>query len=1284
MREQVEDANARAEAADAKRAALETEVATLQQSCSTSSKLTPPFGQSHVDIAVPGGFSFSNSSTSSSPNTGAPHVSSSSAFCKASSQTCSTGNAFFARSALPSAAPMPNFASDSSANLPGGNGSAGDNDRDGGPPVPPPFEAVNLAGVTPSAAKGKESDSIALKPLPGISMFKTWRYEARKVISAASHYPAAAFAWIMCVEKANSIEELANPAPFFTLDSKLNASLTAILSGSELRRQVRVKEEVLAQKSSQLLSGRQILFEVYAYFRLNSFDRSTYDFFDLQNLKLVGQNLSRFLSDWEMVLTNMDRIPEPEYLENLLRAALEGCEVMRVPMAHHYFLCKTQPELRTYERLLALAKETVADQRQRANRDSLRQLAKAGGVAMPAKSVDAKVNVNKDVKSKPNTVSDARGKDRSVSPKKSDRFKGMPSNGCRTFWSTGTCDFPNCKYEHIQNKSHKNARPQSPGGKGAGKSKHDTSGRNATKDRSASPRRDHCVEHMVGKCSKGNNCKMWHAPDCVYFKNGRCSRGADCPYRHYGVKVMSASEKPKAKATPKFRPNAAFLALSASSIASPTQTGAVEVEIPGVENANSTFIDMSVTDHSTHDISFTLPASDTVLPGFTLDSPHIDSNVCEIMPQPANILSSCLPITNADQDGIVKACVSPACIVAKHLHDSPTGSAPDQASIVAKQLPEGSTGSKPERRKITFVQSHLPINPSRANRSSRFDLVALKHETSPSPKDYNQCKPRTYHPRDVELWTLEWSETCAKAARDKAKSLAKQLCKCKRLTLAELTSFASLASTPRGSSLSLCSSCVSVPPPSFLLALSACSDAHVPCTYECGKGMKRFVRTYKKGERAVLLDTGATHHVTSVIYMRHYERETMSELDEPVRVAGASGIEMATHRALVHIDGLDIDVWAIVLENCPTLLSVGKLVKERGFAFVWEDFPILVSPDGQKWKCLIEADCPMVLPAGEVPNESGTTVRDNELGVINESEESPLRHAEGMVESADEPPLEVLTFSDRKSIFRKMPNKYGKVTQIIFFSDRAEKPLESKDVSQVRARTVLDRCMNRFVKGQGAQISGFQIYDEMSRLIRQVDIETPALTTEHIHVPGMRPGQTSKDSTQHILTHFPKCDTCEICLRSKPQKSPCRRRHDVAQGFSSWTEPAAFADLVTADHTDNDFKDIHGKMAARAGHRHAVVVQDYFSKFLEIYPVLTKSANETKIALQKFFGPDIKPKLFYSDGSGELISAAKELEFLHATSTPHRPQTNCISEGAVRRVKEGASALLVQSGFSES
>ena len=45
---------------------------------------------------------------------------------------------------------------------------------------------------------------------------------------------------------------------------------------------------------------------------------------------------------------------------------------------------------------------------------------------------------------------------------------------------------------------------------------------------------------------------------------------------------------------------------------------------------------------------------------------------------------------------------------------------------------------------------------------------------------------------------------------------------------------------------------------------------------------------------------------------------------------------------------------------------------------------------------------------------------------------------------------------------------------------------------------------------------------------------------------------------------------------------------------------------------------------------------------------------------------------------------SEDLSWNHCTSTPHRSETNGIAERAVRRVKEGTSAVLLQSGLNES
>ena len=64
--------------------------------------------------------------------------------------------------------------------------------------------------------------------------------------------------------------------------------------------------------------------------------------------------------------------------------------------------------------------------------------------------------------------------------------------------------------------------------------------------------------------------------------------------------------------------------------------------------------------------------------------------------------------------------------------------------------------------------------------------------------------------------------------------------------------------------------------------------------------------------------------------------------------------------------------------------------------------------------------------------------------------------------------------------------------------------------------------------------------------------------------------------------------------------------------------------------------------------------------------------------------PHRKPKVIYTENSLEFGAACEDLSWNHCTSTPHRSETNRIAERAVRRVKEGASAVLLQSGPNES
>ena len=159
-----------------------------------------------------------------------------------------------------------------------------------------------------------------------------------------------------------------------------------------------------------------------------------------------------------------------------------------------------------------------------------------------------------------------------------------------------------------------------------------------------------------------------------------------------------------------------------------------------------------------------------------------------------------------------------------------------------------------------------------------------------------------------------------------------------------------------------------------------------------------------------------------------------------------------------------------------------------------------------------------------------------------------------------------------------------------------------------------------------------------------------------------------------VYTHFPTDQNCKICQRTKITRAPCRRRNGEAV-----PRAVNFGDLITADH-----KVLSDNCESRNNHRYAVVVQDLATQWIQAYPCKNKTSQETQRSLQNILEPNRKPKVIYTNNSLEFGKACEDLSWNHCASTPHRSETNGIAERAVRRVKEGTSAVLLQSGLSES
>ena len=171
-----------------------------------------------------------------------------------------------------------------------------------------------------------------------------------------------------------------------------------------------------------------------------------------------------------------------------------------------------------------------------------------------------------------------------------------------------------------------------------------------------------------------------------------------------------------------------------------------------------------------------------------------------------------------------------------------------------------------------------------------------------------------------------------------------------------------------------------------------------------------------------------------------------------------------------------------------------------------------------------------------------------------------------------------------------------------------------------------------------------------------------------------RPTKLATNSTKHsTFTHFPKDRDCDVCLRTKMTRAPCRRRTGEALPRAE-----KFGDLITANH-----KVLNEECESRNNHRYAVLVQDPATQWIQSCSCKTKTSQETEKSLRKFLEPTEKPKVFCTDNSLELGKSCGDLSWNHRTSTPHGSETNGIAERAVRRIKEGTSPVLLQSGSDE-
>ena len=165
----------------------------------------------------------------------------------------------------------------------------------------------------------------------------------------------------------------------------------------------------------------------------------------------------------------------------------------------------------------------------------------------------------------------------------------------------------------------------------------------------------------------------------------------------------------------------------------------------------------------------------------------------------------------------------------------------------------------------------------------------------------------------------------------------------------------------------------------------------------------------------------------------------------------------------------------------------------------------------------------------------------------------------------------------------------------------------------------------------------------------------------------------------HLMTHFPKCRTCDTCLQAKLYESPHRRREnqrETLKEIREKEEPEDHLERISVDFI------VASDSVGICGENVALVMVDRFSGLIGVHSCETRSAEEAEEGLRHFCGT-VAPNIVEvsSDRHKGILKASRNLGFVVDPAPPNVKIHNPIAEAAIRTVKGSVSSLLLHAGM---
>eukprot|EP00435_Cladocopium_sp_Y103_P049810 s1489_g15.t1 len=406
-------------------------------------------------------------------------------------------------------------------------------------------------------------------------------------------------------------------------------------------------------------------------------------------------------------------------------------------------------------------------------------------------------------------------------------------------------------------------------------------------------------------------------------------------------------------------------------------------------------------------------------------------------------------------------------------------------------------------------------------------------------------------------------------------------------------------------------------------------------------------------DRRFILDSGSGHDLISE---KKAERMGLStNTCEPITFHTANGSTSTNQQARIDIGTFDKAANAYILDDTPSVMSLGKRCMDEGYSFVWpsNQMPFLIDKEGKRIDLSLHDNIPYIDLGGDVLPLRGDafTQRVHEL-LVGKGMESSTSHTVFIDGSSGDEIENTYDTCDekKKSKRRKKKSRTRSVKSVpadddiegddgeLSYApgtpydgpapdtdDEGEAPLPAPDVPPEP---------DPHPEGHGRE-------EERRDEADEDDIEIDVVEGES-RVAKRGTLKREAKSIEHKLTHKYKNPYCDSCVRAKMKHFKTRRG-------AYRRELKKFGDLITFDAVNTD--KIHDDTLILE--KEVLVVRDCFTGLIGAYPSTRMTSDDVVRAVKQFIGAR-KVREAYSDRAPQFDDAMFEMKIPIDHSAVHR------------------------------